>query len=56
MTLILGACCEDGVVMVGDSKITAEMGTLIKYEPKVAAEFRNIIFGYAGAVDMFQSL
>lgn len=54
MTLILGACCEDGVVMVGDSKITAEMGTLIKYEPKVAAEFRNIIFGYAGAVDMFQ--
>jgi 20S proteasome alpha/beta subunit len=54
LTLILGARCIDGVVIVGDSKITDVMGTLLRYEPKYAGALRNVLFGYSGVVHMFQ--
>jgi len=54
LTLILGARCIDGVVMIGDSKITDVMGTLLRYGPKYAGALRNVIFGYSGVVDMFK--
>jgi 20S proteasome alpha/beta subunit len=53
LTLILGARCIDGVVLVGDSKITDVMGTLLRYESKYVGVLRNVIFGYAGGVHMF---
>jgi 20S proteasome alpha/beta subunit len=54
MTLVLGARCGDGVVMVGDRKITDTMGTFLGYKAKLAGLFRNIMFGYAGAVHMYK--
>jgi 20S proteasome alpha/beta subunit len=54
LTLILGARCIDGVVIVGDSKITDVMGTLLRYEPKYAGALRNVLFGYSGVVHMFK--
>jgi hypothetical protein len=54
LTLILGARCIYGVVIVGDSKITNVMGTLLRYEPKYAGALRNVLFGYSGAVHMFK--
>jgi 20S proteasome alpha/beta subunit len=35
MTLVLGARCADGVVIVGDRKITATMGTVLGNEIKL---------------------
>lgn len=54
MTLVLGARCADGVVIVGDRKITATMGTVLGNEIKLGGIFRNITFGYAGAVHMYK--
>jgi 20S proteasome alpha/beta subunit len=54
LTLILGARCTDGVVIVGDTKITSTMGTVLRYEPKLAGVLRNVIFGYAGSVIMYK--
>jgi 20S proteasome alpha/beta subunit len=54
LTLIVGATCTDGTVIVGDTKLTDTMGTLLRYEPKLAGVLRNVIFGYAGAVDMYK--
>jgi 20S proteasome alpha/beta subunit len=54
LTLIVGAPCTDGIVTVGDSKITDTMGTLLRYEAKLAGVLRNVIFGYAGRVDMYK--
>ena len=54
LTLILGARCIDGVVIVGDSKITDVMGTLLRYEPKYAGALCNVLFGYSGVVHMFK--
>lgn len=54
MTLILGARCIDGVVMIGDSKITDVMGTLLPYRAKYAGALRNVIIGYSGVVHMFK--
>ena len=38
---------------MGDTKLSDTMGTLLRYEPKLAGVFRNVIFGYAGAVHMY---
>jgi 20S proteasome alpha/beta subunit len=54
LTLIVGAICTDGVVIVGDTKLTDTMGTLLRYEPKLAGVLRNVIFGYAGAVVLYK--
>jgi len=54
LTLILGARCTDGVVIVGDTKITSTIGTVLRYEPKLAGVLRNVIFGYAGSVIMYK--
>jgi 20S proteasome alpha/beta subunit len=53
LTLIVGARCADGAVIAGDTKIISIMRTHIGYEPKIAGVFFNLIFGYAGQVDMY---
>jgi hypothetical protein len=57
MTLVLGARCTDGVVIMTDMKITSmATGTpeFLRYEPKISGVFTNIIFGYAGDVDTYE--
>ena len=54
MTLVLGARCNDGVVIVTDLKLTSRASGEIKFlrfEPKISGVFINVIFGYAGDVD-----
>jgi hypothetical protein len=56
-TLILGARCNDGIAIVTDMKITSlATGTpeFLRYESKISGVFINIIFGYAGDVDMYE--
>jgi 20S proteasome alpha/beta subunit len=57
MTLILGARCSDGVVIMTDMKITSLVtGTpqFLRYESKISGVFTNIIFGYAGDVETYE--
>ena len=56
MTLVLGARCNDGVVIVTDLKLTSRASgeiKLLRYEPKISGVFINVIFGYAGDVDIY---
>jgi 20S proteasome alpha/beta subunit len=46
--MTIGARCVDGVVIVGDRKITDTMGTLLRYETKLGGIFHNLIFGLYG--------
>lgn len=48
MTYILGARCKDGVVLVGDTKITAGGGTDYTYEKKITFPLSNIVMASAG--------
>ena len=54
MILVLGARCTDGVAMVADRKIV-DLATkqLLKYNIKIHAPIRNVIFAYGGSADMF---
>jgi 20S proteasome alpha/beta subunit len=55
MTLVLGASCVDGVVIVADRKITDLITkNLVGYDEKIYGVLRNVIFAYEGAVDKFQ--
>lgn len=48
MTYILGARCIDGVVLVGDTKVTTGDGTDFAYEKKITFPLNNIVMGSAG--------
>jgi 20S proteasome alpha/beta subunit len=52
ITLILGAKCVDGVVMVSDTKITGSEKTYFRNDTKMFGELTNIVFGFAGFDDM----
>lgn len=57
MTLILGARCIDGVVLVADKKITRtnELGSIsFEYKRKLHGELRHVIFGISGSTDTFE--
>jgi 20S proteasome alpha/beta subunit len=55
MTLVLGAPCKDGVAIIADKKIV-DLATkqFLKYDLKIRAPIRNVIFGYSGSTDMFE--
>ena len=55
LTLILGARCIDCVVIVGDSKITDVMGTLLRYELKYAGNSDLHIVDSCGNIDQVSS-
>jgi 20S proteasome alpha/beta subunit len=54
MTLVLASSCVDGVVVVAD-RAFMDLHTLetIKYDEKLSGVIRNVIFGYAGSVDIY---
>ena len=56
MTLILGASCSDGVVLVADRKITKinEIGSIsFEYKNKLHGELSHVIFGISGSTETF---
>ena len=56
MTLALGACCDDGVVIIEDKVIYKPLAMekdKISYDEKLRGVILNIIFGYSGQVKMY---
>jgi 20S proteasome alpha/beta subunit len=55
MTYILGARCCDGVVLVGDTKITIEGGTKFTYGKKLFKPFTSVVMGASGISGFYNS-
>jgi len=55
MTLIMGANCKNGAVMVGDKKITLGNGTDFSFAEKIFSPFSNVIVGSSGYSGMYRS-
>jgi len=53
MTYILGARCKDGVVLIGDRKVTLEGGTDFSYEDKLFKDIHPIVVGSSGVAGLF---
>lgn len=49
MTLIIGGNCQDGIVLVGDTKITVDNGTSYSYTKKIVSPSQEIIIASAGS-------
>lgn len=54
MTYILGARCSDGVVLVGDTKVTVEEGADYAYAKKVSRPLFNIVMGSSGIGGLYK--
>ncbi len=54
MTYILGSKCTDGVVLVGDRKVTEEGGTDFFWEDKIFMDISPIIVGSSGVLGLFE--
>lgn len=52
LTYILGARCADGIVLVGDRRITRGAGS-IDYEDKIFSDVHNVVIGASGVVGLF---
>ena len=52
MTYILGAKCRDGIVLVGDTKVTTESG--FAYSKKLNIPFHNVVMGSAGVGGLYK--
>jgi len=55
LTYILGAQCEDGVVLVGDTKITIGGGTEYSYARKIINPSEGIVVGSSGSSGLYRS-
>lgn len=55
MTLITGANCRDGIVLVGDKKITVGNGTDYSFAKKIFSPFSNVVVGSSGYSGMYRS-
>lgn len=54
MTYILGARCKDGIVLVGDTKVTVEGGTDFTFDKKIMVEpLNNIVMASAGSSGLY---
>jgi 20S proteasome alpha/beta subunit len=54
MTYILGSNCSDGVVLVGDRKVTLERGATYEYEDKLFLSDPFMIVGSSGVSGLFE--
>jgi 20S proteasome alpha/beta subunit len=52
LTFILGAKCSDGIVMVGDKRVTRGTGGY-EYEDKIFSDVSNVVIGASGTVGLF---
>lgn len=55
MTFIMGAKCSDGVVMVGDRRITAGDGSVRELRDKIFFDVDSVVWGAAGVLNYFES-
>jgi len=55
MTYILGARCRDGVVLVGDTKVTVGGGTDFQYAKKIVFPLGNVVMCSAGASGLYKT-
>lgn len=53
MTYILGARCDDGVVMIADRRITIEGGRAYQYADKLISDLKNVTIGFSGSTGKF---
>ena len=54
MTYILGARCSDGVVLVGDTKVTIEGGADFAYSKKITRPLATVVMGSAGIGGLYK--
>jgi 20S proteasome alpha/beta subunit len=56
MTLLMGARCVDGVVLIGDRRLTQTLssGTHYVYDDKITGEIDGILTGFAGDYGAFE--
>jgi 20S proteasome alpha/beta subunit len=54
MTYILGSNCSDGVVLVGDRKVTLERGATYEYEDKLFLDVPWTVVGSSGVSGLFE--
>jgi 20S proteasome alpha/beta subunit len=52
MTYILGSRCKDGVVLIGDRKVTG--GTDVNYEDKLFMDIHPMVIGSSGVLGLFE--
>lgn len=51
LTIVIGAKCKDGVVLIADSKVLR--GTDYSYEAKIDSQMRGIVYGASGTTAFF---
>lgn len=49
MTLIIGGQCKDGIVIIGDTKVTIDNGTSYSYAKKIVSPSPDIVIATAGS-------
>jgi len=54
MTYIMGARCVDGVVLVGDTKVTVDEGSDYVYEKKITFPLSEVVMGAAGIGGLYK--
>jgi len=55
MTYILGVRCADGVLLIGDTKVTIDDGADYAYSKKIFKPFTSVVMGAAGASGLYKS-
>ncbi len=53
LTVIIGAKCSNGIVMIADRKVTDFSGQTIHYTNKIFGDLRDILIGYGGGEEAF---
>ena len=53
LTVVSGARCSDGIVLIADRKISTVYGRELRFEDKIRGDLAHILIGYAGRVSMF---
>jgi 20S proteasome alpha/beta subunit len=52
MTVVIGAKCSDGIVLIADRKLTRKNGE-IRYHEKIFGDLEHVLIGYTGDAQMF---
>ena len=52
MTVIIGAKCSDGIILIADKRLTRKNGKVI-YNEKIFGDLAHFLIGYSGDTEMF---
>ena len=53
LTVIIGAKCSDGIVLVADRKFTTKFDESVRYDTKLFGDLSHVIMGYTGIENVF---